>query len=188
MGGSPFKFVFRQFVPQCHYAPPETYRSPCLKPLNILVTANGVPKLLDFGTRQIVGRPPKLCATRLQFTHADIRVMTTGQRQAEQVEAKSHHHVERPNSLCVGSVLYIDVAGTVIVIPSMRLTDIERGTLRPLLCERPPLANMRERSPAPSHLNQKQRFLRKPATLGRRVSTTANRLRRTWAAIWTTSC
>ena len=102
-----------------------------LKPSNILVTADGNPKLLDFGIAKLLDDRAFLQHT-LAVTHADIRVMTPDHASPEQVRGQPI--TTASDVYVLGVVLYELLTGTrPFIIPSLRLADIER-----VICEQEP--------------------------------------------------
>ena len=103
-----------------------------LKPSNILVSAEGVPKLLDFGIAKLLDDRQALQHT-LAVTHADIRVMTPDHASPEQVRGQPI--TTASDVYVLGVVLFELLTGTrPFIIPSLRLRDIER-----VICEQEPV-------------------------------------------------
>jgi serine/threonine protein kinase/uncharacterized protein HemY len=127
------------FVTVCsavHYAHQNLIVHRDLKPSNILVTAAGIPKLLDFGIAKLLDER-QVGQHTLAVTRDDFRIMTPDHASPEQVRGQLI--TTASDVYVLGVLLYKLLAGVgPFVIASTRLADIEHA-----ICEAAP--------PPPSH-------------------------------------
>jgi serine/threonine protein kinase len=96
-----------------------------LKPSNILVTADGTPKLLDFGIAKLLDTEGSGQHT-VAVTHANFRVMTPDHASPEQIRGAE---ITTASDVYVLGVLLYELLTSrrPFVLPSRRLADIEKA-------------------------------------------------------------
>jgi serine/threonine protein kinase/Tfp pilus assembly protein PilF len=127
--------LFQTVCAAVHYAHQNLIVHRDLKPSNILVTQTRVPKLLDFGIAKLLD-DDRAGPHTVAVTHADLRMLTPDHASPEQVRGEPI--TTASDVYVLGVLLYKLLTGIgPFVIPSMRLTDIEKA-----ICEKtPPLAS-----------------------------------------------
>ena len=123
--------LFQTVCAAVHYAHQNLIVHRDLKPSNILVTSEGIPKLLDFGIAKLLDERQAAQHT-VTVTHADIRIMTPDHASPEQVRGLP---ITTSSDIYVlGVLLYRLLCGSgPFVIQSARLSEIERA-----ICEKDP--------------------------------------------------
>ena len=110
---------------------PKSHSSSRSQAIDILVTAAGVPKLLDFGIAKLLDDRQAARHT-LAVTQADIRIMTPDHASPEQVRGQPI--TTSSDVYVLGVLLYKMLCGSSpFFISSMRLSEIERA-----ICEKDP--------------------------------------------------
>ena len=122
--------LFSQVCSAVHYAHQNLIVHRDLKPSNILVTADGTPKLLDFGIAKILN--PNLAGYTLPITRTELRVMTPEYASPEQVRGETITTASDIYSL--GVILYQLLTGH----RPYRLTNHSAQEIAHVVCEQDP--------------------------------------------------
>ncbi len=124
--------LVRTICTAVHYAHQNLIVHRDLKPNNILITPDGVPKLLDFGIAKLLDTRQSLHT--LAVTHMDYRVMTPAHASPEQV--RGDVITTASDIYVLGVLLYELLTGRrPFQLVGSRITDLER-----IICEQEPLA------------------------------------------------
>lgn len=123
--------LVRTICKAVHYAHQNLIVHRDLKPNNILITADGVPKLLDFGIAKLLDTRQSLHT--LAVTHMDYRVMTPAHASPEQV--RGDVITTASDIYVLGVLIYELLTGRrPFHLSGNRITDFER-----IICEQEPL-------------------------------------------------
>jgi len=127
--------LVRTICAAVHYAHQNLVVHRDLKPNNILITADGVPKLLDFGIAKLLDTRQSLHT--LAVTHLDFRVMTPAHASPEQI--RGDVITTASDIYVLGVLLYEMLCGRKpFAFVGSRITDMER-----IICEQePPLPSV----------------------------------------------
>ncbi len=123
--------LFRTICSAVHSAHQNLIVHRDLKPSNILVTRNGIPKLLDFGIAKLLDE--RQLMQTLAVTQADVRLMTPDHASPEQVRGDPITTASDVYVLAI--LLYELLTGLKPFARMTRLADLERA-----ICEEPPTA------------------------------------------------
>lgn len=122
--------LFRTVCAAVHYAHQNLIVHRDLKPTNILVTADGTPKLLDFGIAKLLDE--RQAQGTMAVTHADVRLMTPDHASPEQVRGELI--TTASDIYILGVLLYGLLTGRKPYALTGQLHQIER-----VICDEPPL-------------------------------------------------
>jgi serine/threonine protein kinase/tetratricopeptide (TPR) repeat protein len=122
--------LFRSVCSAVHYAHQNLVIHRDIKPANILVTPDGVPKLLDFGIAKLLN--PDLSPFTLEATESAVRLMTPDYASPEQVRGAQITTASDVYSL--GVLLYELLTGH----KPYRITSYQPHEIARVICEQEP--------------------------------------------------
>jgi len=122
--------LFRKVCQAVHYAHEKGVIHLDLKPSNILVTADGEPKILDFGLARMIGGDVALTVT---VTQATLVEGTPQYMSPEQAHGERRELDPRSDVYALGVMLYELLTGR----PPYRITSLTPATLQ-LICQSTP--------------------------------------------------
>jgi non-specific serine/threonine protein kinase/serine/threonine-protein kinase len=122
--------LFRSICSAVHYAHQNLIIHRDIKPANILVTPDGVPKLLDFGIAKLLN--PDLSPFTLEPTDSAVRLMTPDYASPEQVRGEAITTASDVYSL--GVLLYELLTGH----KPYRITSYQPHEIARVICEQEP--------------------------------------------------
>ena len=138
--------MFRDVCSAVSYAHANLVIHRDIKPANILVTAEGVPKLLDFGIAKLL-QPAPMGNASAGLTTATERLMTPEYASPEQ--ARGETVTTATDVYALGGLLYALFAGR----PPFKVASTDPLEVARVICERPPTrpsATMEEESSLPA--------------------------------------
>lgn len=121
--------LFRQVTSAVQHAHRNLIVHRDLKPSNILVTADGTPKLLDFGIAKLLSPPISPVAVTLAQTMTEVRLMTPMYASPEQVRGEPV--TTSTDVYALGAVLYELLTGEV----AHRFRDTSMAEIERVVCE-----------------------------------------------------
>jgi serine/threonine protein kinase/tetratricopeptide (TPR) repeat protein len=122
--------LFRTVCSAVYYAHQNLVVHRDLKPSNILVTADGVPKLLDFGIAKLLDS--RQLTHTMAVTHLDVRLMTPDHASPEQV--RGDPITTASDTYVLGVLLYELLTGRKpLAVKPERISDLERA-----ICDQAP--------------------------------------------------